>query len=312
MRALLCCLMILSISAAEEFVSEADLSAATDFEVAQLQTQVQLAELTEVSGMVYSRQQQDIIWLINDSGNAAAVYAIDATGQLRAKITLQGIANRDWEAMASYTHQGEEYLIIADCGDNAGIYPLCALYIIKEPQLDEQASKPSIKQVSPERIVHYRYADGARDCEAVFVDEAERQIYFISKRDVPARVYCLGLHVAAEQLHTAQAVCHLEQFPQPQPADLIDDPRFGKNRSQITGASLSADNRQLYLSTYKHLYRYEKQAGGWHQSLGQKPQLLKRPFLRQGEALSIAKDGSLWFASEQIPWPLYKAVPKQP
>ena len=314
MRICLCLMIVLGLSAVEKPISVADLMESHEFLAAKQSAMVSHKELPEVSGMVCSRQNADMLWMVNDSGNGPDLYGINAAGELRAHVRLKGVANRDWEAMASYEHNNQQYLIIADCGDNAGIYPMCALYVVKEPDLleiDGLNKSVKVQNVKVERIIRYKYSDGARDCEAVFVDEVEEKIYFISKRDVPARVYSLGLHVDDKALQTAQFVCELSAFPRPTATDLEEDPKYGKNRTQITGASLSVNNEHLFVSTYQYLYHFPKYHGDWKKAFQHKPIVIKRPRVNQNEALSIAEDDTIWFSSEQLPWPLYRVDAEQ-
>jgi len=57
---------------------------------------LQPRQLVEASGMSFSGQQADVIWLINDSGNPAELFAIDTAGQELGVFQIKA-RNRDWE-----------------------------------------------------------------------------------------------------------------------------------------------------------------------------------------------------------------------
>ena len=63
---------------------------------------LQQAELSEVSGLAASRRYPDILWAINDSGNAARIYAVDHKGQAKGDFKIAA-SNRDWEDLAAAT-----------------------------------------------------------------------------------------------------------------------------------------------------------------------------------------------------------------
>ena len=192
------CLLLFVISlqlciAVEQPLNESDLLLNDGYEAAVQTAMISEKNVTEVSGLVCSHGQKDLLWVINDSGNEADIIGLSKQGQQRAIITLDGIGNRDWESMGRFTHEKKRYLVVADCGDNMNILPVCALYIFEEPIIDQLKDDLQQIKLSPQRIIHYAYEDGPRDCEAIFVNVQTKEIVLISKRDVPARVYTLPL-----------------------------------------------------------------------------------------------------------------------
>jgi hypothetical protein len=85
------------------------------------------AEIAETSGLACLRNNQFLT--INDSGNAATVYQLDASGRIINRYATNG-RNQDWEALA--LHQGR--LWIADIGNNSGQRATLDLYNAPIPQ----------------------------------------------------------------------------------------------------------------------------------------------------------------------------------
>jgi hypothetical protein len=127
--------------------------------------------LDETSGLVVSRRQPGVLWTHNDSGDGPNLYAIDATGKLRATFTVAGAEAIDWEDMSSgpciadLASSGDPpvCLYLADIGDNDRRRPWLTVYVVVEPSLE--ASTGTIAA----RSFRYRYPDGSENAEALAV-----------------------------------------------------------------------------------------------------------------------------------------------
>src|SRR4051812_26592257 len=69
---------------------------------AQLSGLVLEPQLREISGLAASRTHPDVLWVHNDGGNAARLYAIGKRGSLLATFDIAGVANTDWEDIAAF------------------------------------------------------------------------------------------------------------------------------------------------------------------------------------------------------------------
>ena len=56
-------------------------------------------EINEASGIASSKNNRDIIWVHNDSGDMARIYAVGLDGSNMGILRLPGIIARDWEDM---------------------------------------------------------------------------------------------------------------------------------------------------------------------------------------------------------------------
>jgi hypothetical protein len=259
-------------------------------------------ELSEISGLALSRATDNLLWGLNDSGNPPLLYRIDPNGEDGGKVEVldadgRAILNQDWEDLASLNWQGQATLLIGDFGDNLAWRQELQVHAVTDPGLDQ----------GPARLLwtlRYRYPDGPRDVEGFAVDEAAGEIYLLSKRDRPPRLYRLPLPQsasAAAVVQTAEFVGTVPRIPKPTGLDLMDDPIYGWARDWVTAFNLSQDGRYAIVTTYKDAYRYWRATGqSWAQALQQKPERIDLPQFQQTEASALSLDGQrLWVASEK-------------
>ena len=150
------------------------------------------SKLREVSGMAASRRRPDLLWVANDSGNGALLYAIGLDGRTHGIFQVNGVRNRDWEDLASFTSDGKAQLLVADVGDNTAKRQESVLYIVEEPDLPRKQS-PAGTHLPLLRRIRFVFEDGPRDCEAVAVDLSMNRVLLLSKRDHLPRLYELPL-----------------------------------------------------------------------------------------------------------------------
>lgn len=62
---------------------------------------LQEPRLIETSGLVASPSQADVLWLHNDSGDDAVIYAVSPTGKALATVLIDGMEFRDLEDIAA-------------------------------------------------------------------------------------------------------------------------------------------------------------------------------------------------------------------
>lgn len=133
-------------------------------------------EVAETSGVAASRTFPGVFWTHNDSGGDSAVFALDSTGAVLARVRVEGTANRDWEDIAvGPCDPGDDAdcLFIGDLGDNSEARERVVVLRVPEPD-------PSTDSVTARTDrIHLAYPDGPRDAEALFV--TDRGISIISK-----------------------------------------------------------------------------------------------------------------------------------
>ncbi len=259
------------------------------------------ARLAEISGLAVSRRHPGIVWMHNDSHDANALYAVDAGGEVRATLQLP-VPNVDWEDIASYERDGKAFLLVADTGDNGGRRSELVLHELEEPEVLADARLTGV------RSIRFRWPDGARDCEAVAVDVEDGSIWLVSKKRVPPELFRLSLIPAdPAAVQVAEKRGELAGIVQPTPADLAHSPVYGKYRSQITAADISADGHWFAVMSYLHVYLWPRQRQGWAAALATAPTRIDLPWMAQAEAMAFDASGrSLWISSEHLPAPLIR------
>jgi len=272
--------------------------------------QITAPVINEASGLAISRRATEILWIHNDSGNEPVLYAIDPSGKTLGSVRIAGAVNRDWEDIASYEVDGRAYLIAADIGDNNAVHPECVLYIIAEPSPAELSPTRELV-ATPERIIHYVYPGGPRDCESLAVNIHEGAIYLISKRTQPPILYRLPLFpegtserrfITAEELGPVNGIA--------QPSGLLSrmSVPWGKWRAQPCSLDISLDGKTAAVLTYGEVYLYERQDGeAWAAAFARGGRALAAHNLPQAEAICFSSDAqTLYVTTEGSPAPLIR------
>lgn len=250
-------------------------------------------ELLEASGMVASPANAGVLWLHNDSGDVARLFAVGTDGKALGTYGLPNVTAVDMEDMAAAPcpDLSGPCLYLADTGDNKLKREQLVVYAVPEPlvapdrPLLPRAEAPFVwifPLVVPERA----------NIEALVVlPDATAMILFEKTTDARARVFRYAapwtpLHPATVEVLTTVAI----------PAQL---PAL----RQITGADVHPSGTRLVLRTYGAVLQatLDPAAGlGWAQ-LDRAPlvEVLAGPDEPQGEAVAWDAAGTgLWTVSE--------------
>ena len=246
----------------------------------------------ETSGLAASHRRADVLWTHDDSGGAAALYAVKTSGQLVGVLHIKGAKNEDWEDLASYELGGKAWLLIADTGDNDAERSHVLLHFVEEPAI-ESAGKSSDWTARPTRTVRLRYEDGARDCEAVAVDVAGRAIYLLTKRDDVKRLYRVDLEPKdANAIATARFVTAVPRLPQPTAQQRGIKGYLGRRRAEVTAMDFNADATLAIVLTYGDLFAFARRGHEpWAETFARGPLPLPGHGLIQAEAACFSVDG---------------------
>lgn len=144
----------------------------------------------EASGIVASRRNAGVLWIHNDSGDTAQLFAIDTKAKLLGVCTIKGTWARDWEdiAVGPGPEPGQDYLYIGDIGDNQARHRSVKVHRLPEPQVN--ADRPFGRmEIGLVETIELTYPDGPRDAETLLLDPQTRDLYIISKREFFNRVY---------------------------------------------------------------------------------------------------------------------------
>ncbi|MDX1506818.1 MAG: hypothetical protein R3358_00970, partial [Woeseiaceae bacterium] len=257
--------------------------------------QLEEKDISEASGLAASRRNDELLWLHNDSGAKARLYAASTDGKKRGRIKLEDADNRDWEDMASFVHDGRPYLLVADIGDNDTRHDFATLYVVEEPDLDDD-DKPELE---PAWRIDFTYPDGPRDAEAVAVDAAGERVYVLSKRDVPAVLYSLPLLPPDdEEFVTAERIGPVASLPQPTNSDVEFAEALNSWHWQPTGMDIARDGSAVAILTYAAVYYYPRRSGETiYASLRRPPLAFDIRNVRDAESIAFGADSRTLFVS---------------
>lgn len=232
--------------------------------------------LSEVSGMVMSSQDNKLIWVHNDSGDGTRLYLIDHKAEYKFHCTIEGANNRDWEDISVYNNK----LYIGDIGDNIGIRSLYTIYIIDEPSVKSK-DDITVKQF---KTIQYKYPDGARDAETLMTDPLNGDIYIVSKREENVNVYRIAFPYNFNDTTIAEKVMTLPF-------------------SYFVGGDISRDGKEIVMKTYQNIYYWPRKNGKTiKEAFSEVPQEIPYKQEPQGEAICWSTDAkSFYTLSEQSP-----------
>lgn len=263
-------------------------------------TQLHDAELVETSGIAATRSGAPGYWAINDGGHGSTLYRLDLDGKTLSRTQVRGARNRDWEDLASFAWRSQNWVLIADIGDNSARRSSTVLHLLAEPAQNQS----TVESHASIRVV---YPDGARDAEGLAVDPIGETLYILSKRDIPNRLYSLPLAAfdQPQRRHTLKAEGTIEPDASPGPATLLQQLQLLAIGGYSTAFDISADGRHAVVLGYRRARaatRTENQT--WSTAL-QTLQPLADHRLQQAEAVAFSRDGhSVVTTSEGLHAPL--------
>jgi hypothetical protein len=248
--------------------------------------------INESSGIAASIRYKNAFWTHNDSGDSARIFLISEEGRTLAVAGIKGVSAVDWEDIASFKLGNEDYILIADVGNNKTRRESFVLYIIREPVINvhfEGEEAPEI-EVEPDLKISFRYEDEPHDCEAVAVDPVESMIYLVSKDSEECMVYSL-----------------------PIPSNESIEPNIAKPVASLkvhyaNALDISPDGRRAVVLTYEDGYEFSRENGEtWVQAFSREPRIIQAPVRSQGEAVCYGPDGkTLYLTSEKAHQPLWE------
>lgn len=225
--------------------------------------------LSEISGIASSIHHPGVVWVNNDSGDEARVFAIDTTTcGVRAVVNLQDVTSRDAEALAiGRDSGGAPTLFLGDIGDNLGDRPSVTVYRFPEPKILEDATVPAA-------AVTLRYPDGPHDAESLLVDPIRGgQMWIISKEQSDESAFYAAPLGGSGELK-----------------------RIGSAPRLATDAAYAPDRSSYVVRSYLSAEQFQAPPIGG--SIAPVP----LPLQQQGEAITYAADSkSLYIASEGDP-----------
>jgi hypothetical protein len=240
--------------------------------------------LDEASGLAASPTDPRVLWLHNDSGDVARLFALDTTGRRLGLVYLRGIENVDFEdlAIAACPDGSGPCLWVGDIGMNSRNRDDFVVYALPEPAV---RFGEVFRDFSAERVWRFpvRYPGGGVDSEALIVDPDGQGFRTVEKVDGPrARVF---RHPGPLE-DGVEAELALEST--------LSSPGFEIPQGRmITGAHLHPTGTRLLLRVYTGSYEYRLEPGQTLADLSQvSPTLVSAGPLSEPQGEAIAYDGT--------------------
>jgi hypothetical protein len=230
------------------------------------------AALTEISGVVQSRAHPGVLWVHNDSGDSARVFAIDKSGATLHQYALGGATAVDWEdiAIAPGVSGGPDTLLLGDIGDNGKTRADVVVYSIAEPD-------PATDTATPAATAHHLvYPDGPHDAESLFFDPVTNDLFIVTKELSGQSVVYRKTGGLSSPDTTLTAVATLD-------LGLVQ---------LVTGADIAADGSAIALRTYGAVFVWSRNSGETvADAFTRAPCHAPSATQQQGEAIGIDPNG---------------------
>ncbi|MEO0552951.1 MAG: hypothetical protein AAF149_07120 [Bacteroidota bacterium] len=236
-------------------------------------------EINEASGLEASQINPGLLWTHNDSGDTSRLFLIHENGEDVGEFYLKGVRNRDWEdiAVGPGPVKNENYLYIAEIGDNQAIYEDKYIYRFKEPQADRSSL------IDNYNIIEFRYPDGNRDAECLMIDPLTKDLYIISKRERQVHIYLMSYPQNVDNINELVKLGTLPHL-------------------KIIAGDISPDGREIILKTYDEiLYWRRNDDESVIEALSRAAINIPYKSEPQGEAMAWKNDGSGFYTLSEEP-----------
>lgn len=249
--------------------------------------------LAEISGVAASRQHPGVLWVHNDSGDTARIFAIRDDGTTLGEYAIEGANAIDWEdiALGPGPVAGVDYLYIGDIGDNDRVRANIQVYRIPEPVVDANQA-PVQASVSGAELFTLSYPGAPAtvyDCETLMVDPLSGDILLVTKQ-------ASGVNDVQVMLLPAPAA------PGAYTLTRVNGMTFAPGLGyRVTGGDISPDGKEIVLHQYNGvIYWRVTNEAHLYDVFSQPACSVYAPFDVQGEAIAWKPDGSGFYTlSEQ-------------
>ena len=279
-----------SLNAPELKGTNAEAESSNDYQKPKIVGSISTNEITESSGLVASRCNQNVLWTHNDSGDAAFIFALTTNGEKLGTWKVPGAENDDWEDLATFkTPSGECFLYVGDIGNNARDRGELTIYVVKEPAVSQtDSSKKKPLSTEPARAVKFEYPDIRHDAEALMVHPQTGDIYILSKSISGASgVYKLPANYSPEKINKLEKIADFSVPAMP--------------TGLLTGAEISHDGKRVVICDYFSAYEIvlPAEAKNFDSIWKEKPLKIEIGERKQGEAICYSVDGKSIFATSE-------------
>jgi hypothetical protein len=248
-------------------------------------------EVPEESGIVPSPTTPGLLWMHNDSGDSAQLYAVTTAGRVLGALVLPDVVAVDFEDLAAAPCPDalSACLWVADVGDNGASREAVAVYAVQEPAI---ATALSFGTIDAQRVWHFPFAleGGPGDVEGVVVLPDASAVILYEKINDGARILRLDAPFLEDTLGLAEQ------------RGTFDTPGSGQALRLVTAADLHPTGARLLVRTYAALWEVDLSDGLALHAITQSDFVqIATPTEAQGEAACYDEDGTgVWTVSEQV------------
>lgn len=153
----------------------------------------------EQSGMIW---HDSLIWVNNDSGGEAKLYAYNMAGELKQSLQIENTSNQDWEALA----EDEKYFYIGEFGNNKGnrkdlkLFRLEKAAIGNETEHSVKADEISFVWADQKEFKQKKHGHNF-DCEAFFSYGDSLYLFTKNWDNLKTRMYVMPKLIQHHDLH---------------------------------------------------------------------------------------------------------------
>lgn len=257
-----------------------------DYEGAKVIGTIDSPEISESSGIVSSRCNENVLWTHNDSGDDSFIFALNKSGKKLATYKVANAKNYDWEDIAtSKDVNGKCFLYIGEIGNNKQTRSEMTVYKVIEPKVSNDittSTKKSPLNTEPAEAINFKYPDGNYDSESLLINSQNGDIYVLTKSFVGAsEVFKIGKNGVAEKIADLSVPTVPEGF--------------------LTAAEISPDGTRIVICDYFNAYEIvlPKNAKKFDEIWKEKPLLIELGERKQGEAICYSADGKSIIATSE-------------
>ena len=265
-------LLFLSTSAFSQFGSRIDIGI------------IESSQINEGSGIEASSKNPNVFWTLNDSGGENKIYAFSSTGKDLGSFKVNGSSNVDWEdiSIGPGPIENEQYIYIADFGDNGAKRTYKSIYRIVEPFVDTSQSAVDTVLEGVTRLV-FKYPEGIKyNAESLMIDPLTKDIFVVLKDDVT-------------QVYKSTKPNSFHWVPDwiVDTLEIVDTLAF---RSKANAADISDDGKEILIKDDNFVYYWNRDTTETVElTLSKIPKVL--PYVKEpnGEGICWAADSSGYY-----------------
>jgi hypothetical protein len=245
---------------------------------------LQHKNLREISGMAASIRYNNILYLHEDNGHTNSVYLTNNKGEDLGRLTILHACNRDWEdiAIGPGPVANQDYIYVADIGDNNAWHSKIHIYRFPEPDL-KTVSFPLRKTIKDVAAITLQYPDRAHNAEAILLDPFTRDVYIATKEDDSSRIY-------------------VARYPQSTRHKIALEPVITLPFRLVTSGNIAGNGLEILLRSEDYYWHWKRAKGETVTAALRRPPEQITPVTHepQGEAICFAAHQQGYFTCSEV------------